>query len=256
VDRTNTGRLDLPWSASRSLRKLRVVLALDTIQGDRAHVVDRASGALGPSLKDYLRKGKRVELLRALAQNGTVRGRWEMAKIWGTIFPLVEPPPQDDGYGLILLNSNARSHVALTSAIGVVDPSQLSAMKSILRNYPHRAWLILLHHQVVEYPVPSISLRKRIGLALINASDVLTAIAPHASRVVVLHGHRHRDWIGNCGEVVLCSTPSVALGSYDGEKYRGSFHIHEFALNADGNIRLTSSEHMQLGSDDCSDKDK
>ena len=88
VDRTNPGRLDLPWSAGQSLRKLRVVLALDAVQGDRAHVVDRASGALGPSLKDYLREGGRAELLRALAQRGTMRGRREMAKIWDAIFPV------------------------------------------------------------------------------------------------------------------------------------------------------------------------
>src|SRR5262249_3838000 len=50
VDRTNAARLDLPWSSSQALRKLRVVLALDMIQGDRAHVVDRASGRLGPTL--------------------------------------------------------------------------------------------------------------------------------------------------------------------------------------------------------------
>ena len=75
IDRTNPALLDLPWSAGQSLRQLRVVLALDAIQGERAHVVDHASGALGPSLKDYLRDGERAELLRALAQRGTLRGR-------------------------------------------------------------------------------------------------------------------------------------------------------------------------------------
>ncbi len=246
VDRTNPGSLDFPWSAGQLLRKLRVVLALDAIQGDRAHVVDRACGVLGPSLKEYLRESGRAELLRALAQRGTARGRWEMGKIWDAIFPLVELGPGDDGYGVILLNSNARSHFSLTNAIGVVDPSQLKALKSILRNYPHRAWLILLHHQVVEYPVASISLRDRIGLALINASDVLAAIAPHTSRVLVLHGHRHRDWIGACGEVVLCSAPSVTMGSQEGGKYRGSFHIHEFAFNADGGIQLAATERVEV----------
>ena len=231
VDRTNPGTLDLPWSTGQSLRKLRVVLALDAVQGDRTHVVNHASGALGPSLKDYLREGGRVELLRALAQRGALRGRWEMAKIWDAIFPLVEPAPEDDGYGLILLNSNAPSHFLLTNAIGIVNRSQLSALKSILRNSPGRAWIILLHHQVVEYPVASISLRYRIGLALVNAPDVLAAIAPYASRVLILHGHRHTDWIGTCGDVVLCSAPSASLGSSHGaEKYRGSFHVHEIRL--------------------------
>ena len=247
VDRTNPGTLDLPWSTGQSLRKLRVVLALDAVQGDRTHVVDHASGALGPSLKDYLREGGRAELLRALAQRGALRGRWEIAKIWDAIFPLVEPAPGDDGYGLILLNSNAPSHFLLTNAIGIVNRSQLSALKSILRNSPRRAWMILLHHQVVEYPVASISLRYRIGLALVNAPDVLAAIAPYASRVLILHGHRHTDWIGTCGDVVLCSAPSASLGSSHGaEKYRGSFHVHEIASGADGGIRLITTERVKV----------
>ena len=247
VDRTNPGTLDLPWSTGQSLRKLRVVLALDAVQGDRTHVVDHASGALGPSLKDYLREGGRAEMLRALAQRGALRGRWEIAKIWDAIFPLVEPAPADDGYGLILLNSNAPSHFLLTNAIGVVNRSQLSALKSILRNSPRRAWMILLHHQVVEYPMASISLRYRIGLALVNAPDVLAAIAPYASRVLILHGHRHTDWIGTCGDVVLCSAPSASLGSSHGaEKYRGSFHVHEIASGADGGIRLITTERVKV----------
>jgi len=75
-----------------------------------------------------------------------------MAKIWEAIFPLVEPPLEDHGYGFILLDSNARSHFALTNAIGVVIPSRLNALKVILRGSPRSSSMILLHHQVVEYP--------------------------------------------------------------------------------------------------------
>lgn len=244
VDRTNPGRLDLPWSAGPALRKLRFILALDAIQGDRARVVERASGALGPSLRDYLREGKRVELLRALAQRGAIRGRSEIANVWNGMFPLVEPARTEDGCGLILLDSNAPSHLSLTNAIGAVNPEQMQALKLVLRNSPGRAWIILLHHQVVEYPVLSIKLRDRIGLALVNAPDVLAAIAPYASRVIILHGHRHRDWIGTCGDVVLCSAPSLALDSAGVEEHRGSFHVHELTLGADGDIRLAATQRV------------
>jgi 3',5'-cyclic AMP phosphodiesterase CpdA len=245
VDRTNPGRPDLPWSTGQSLRKLRVVLALDAIQGDRSYLVDRKSGAPGPSLKDYLREGERAERLRALAERGTVRGRFEMAKVWDAVFPLVEPAGIH-GYGVILLNSNARSHFSLTNAIGVVSRSQLSALRSILNHSPGRPWVILLHHQVVEYPLASISLSDRIGLALVNAPDVLAAIAPHASRVLVLHGHRHRDWVGICSEVVLCSAPSAALRS-DGGEHPGSFHVHQLAFGTDGGVQLSGTERVWAG---------
>jgi 3',5'-cyclic AMP phosphodiesterase CpdA len=167
-----------------------------------------------------------------------------LAKVWDAIFPLVEPATNEEGYGIILLDSNARSNFSLTNAVGVVNPAQLRALKSLLRS-AHRAWLILLHHQIVEYPVPGISLSDRVGLALMNAADVLAAITPHASRTLVLHGHRHVDWIGITGNSVLCSAPSVTLGS---EKYRGRFTIHEFALDTNGSIRLTANERVQVTS--------
>jgi 3',5'-cyclic AMP phosphodiesterase CpdA len=245
VDRSHPALLDLPWSADQALRKLRVLLALDEIQGDRARLVERASGKLGPLLGDYLRKDGRLALLRDLARRGSRRGRRELASTWNAIFPLVEPAGHD-GYGLILLNSNARTHFSLTNAIGVVDRPQLAALRSILRNSLSQGWLILLHHQIVEYPLTSISLRDRIGLALINAPDLLATLAPHARRILVFHGHRHRDWIGDCDGLVLCSAPSVALGSYGSEKYRGSFYIHEMAFEKSGDLRLTTAERVEV----------
>jgi 3',5'-cyclic AMP phosphodiesterase CpdA len=247
IDRTNPARFDLPWSLGQSLRKLRVVLALDLVQGERTHVVDRASGRLGPSLREFLRDGERGGRLRALAQRGTLQGRREMTRVWQAIFPLVELPRTDGGYGVILLNSNTRSHFALTNAIGVVDPPQLRALKSVLQRHPQHPWIILLHHHVVEHPGDTISLSERIGLALVNAPDVLAVLAPHAARILVLHGHRHRDWIGSYGDVALCSAPSTSLGTDGADKYRGSFHVHDLAVSAGGGVQLTRTERVKVG---------
>jgi hypothetical protein len=82
---------------------------------------------------------------------------------------------------------------------------------------------------------------------LINASDLLAALAPHAARILVLHGHRHRDWIGAYGDVVLCSAPSTSLGADGADKYRGSFHVHDLALSAGGGVRLTRTERVKVG---------
>ena len=245
VDRAHPALIDFPWSTGQALRKLRVILALDAVQGERVHLVDRSSGALAASLRDYLRDGNRAELLSELAQRGSARGRREVTRTWEAIFPLVELS-SDETPGLILLNSNARSHFSLTNAIGVIDRPQLRALRSIFRNFPAHSWLILLHHQIVEYPVISIGLRDRIGLALINAPDLLAAIAPHAQRTVVLHGHRHRDWIGVCGGVTLCSAPSASLGSYNVGMYEGSFHIHELDTGKAGSVRLIATERVKV----------
>ena len=246
VDRTNTGRFDLPWSVGQALRHFRFVVALDAIQGDRVHLVAHASGAVGPTLRDYLRDGKRLELLRERAERGTWRGRREMARVWSDIFPLVLPPAAPEGYGMILLDSNARSHFSLTNAIGVVGRTQLKRLKAVLKASPERAWIILLHHHVVEYPVPSVKLSDRIALSLVNAPDVLSALAPHASRVVILHGHRHHDWIGTSGGIVLCSAPSVSLGSVGPDLYRGSFHVYDLGVGPNGDVQLTASQAVSV----------
>jgi hypothetical protein len=187
-----------------------------------------------------------MERLRALAEHGAVRGRWEVERVWESIFPLVEPAQGNHRCGVILLNSNARTHFSLTNAIGFVSPPELRALKGILRNSPGVPWIIALHHQIVEYPVPSISLHERVGLALVNASDVLAAIEPYASRTIVLHGHRHWDWIGTCGGVVLCSAPSTMLGSQAGEKRVGSFHVHELGFGAPGGNCLKKTECVKV----------
>ena len=246
VDRTNTGRFDIPWSVSHALRRLRFVVALDAVQGERVHIVDRRSGALGPSLKDYLQQGNRPARLRELAEQGTWRGRLEIARVWDDIFPLVAPAPDSAGCGAILLDSNARSHFSATNAIGVVGRSQLKRLRAVLNASPQRAWIILLHHHIVEYPVGSTKLADRIALALMNAPDVLSAIARHSSRVVIFHGHRHHDWIGTSGGAVLCSAPSVALGSVGPDLYHGSFHVNELALTGGGEMRLASSQRVRI----------
>jgi 3',5'-cyclic AMP phosphodiesterase CpdA len=242
VDRTNTGRADLPWSVSHALRRLRFVVALDDVQGGCVHVVDSRSGDIGPSLSDYLRDGDRPALLRGLVERGTWRGRWAISKVWEDIFPLVVAPAGSASCGAILLDSNARSHFSATNAIGVLSRLQLRKLRAVLNRFPERAWIVLLHHHVVEYPVRSAALRDRIALALMNAPDLLSALAAHASRVVIFHGHRHHDWIGTKGDVVLCSAPSASLGSIGADRCRGSFHLNELSLVGGGGVQLTSSK--------------
>jgi 3',5'-cyclic AMP phosphodiesterase CpdA len=245
VGRTNTGRFDIPWSVSHALRRLRYVLALDAVQGCRVHLVDGRSGRLGPTLAEYLRDGDRAAHLRELATEGTWRGRREMNEVWEDLFPLVAPPTEAAGCGAILLDSNARSHFSATNAIGVVSRPQLKRLRAIL-NASDAPWMILLHHHVIEYPDASVTLSRRIALSLMNGPDLLSAIAPHASRVVVFHGHRHRDWVGTSGSVALCSAPSVSLGSIGADRYHGSFHVNELALTTDNTMLLASCESVRV----------
>jgi hypothetical protein len=92
----------------------------------------------------------------------------------------------------------------------------------------------------------TVSLRDRIGLALVNASDLLEVIRPYASRIIVLHGHRHTDWIGTYGNIVLCSAPSAALGSQLQKERHSSFRLHRIGFNEECGIQLLNSERMDI----------
>jgi predicted phosphodiesterase len=245
IDRTNPGRLDLPWSVAGALRKLRVIIALDALQGESVHVVDRSSGTLGCTLREYLRAGNRSTLLRDLAERGTWRGRWETTEVWDAIFPLVVPP-SEKGCGVILLDSNARRYFSLTNAIGFINGEQCRALRAILRSLPAAAWIIAVHHHLAEYPIRGLGLKERAGVVLVNASDVLRLIARSDRPVVVLHGHRHRDWVGSRGRAVLCSAPSVTFGNRGSERNEGRFSIYDVALAPNGVVQITSVDRVSV----------
>jgi len=249
ADREEPARLEMPWSPSMALRKFRFICAADELHGNRVHVFDRAAGKVGPTLHDYLRTGGRLEHLRALAQRGSLREALRTSRIWSEIFPMIVPPDEHGRPGVVLLNSSTNSHTALTNAIGAVEPGELTALELLLRNAGDAAWLILLHHQVVEYPILGISLKERVGLALTNAPELVAAIGDHARRAAIFHGHRHRDWNGSCGKLALCSAASATLGAHGDETGQAVFHIHDVAIGERQDLKIVRSERVTVA--DC-----
>lgn len=245
-DRWNAGRLEMPWSAGFALRKLRFILAADQIQGERVHLVCARTGELKQTLHQALRDGDRMQRLQALARDGDIRGRWLVSQIWRDLFPMVAPPGADGRPGVILLNSCADSHMALTNGIGAIEPRQLQALERLMTRHGEARWLIALHHQVTEYAAFGIPLKERFGLSLINAPDLLASIGSRARQAVVLHGHRHRNWVGMCGALQLCSVPSSTLGAHDTKYGPGLFHLHEIAWGAPDRIWVAATETVAV----------
>jgi hypothetical protein len=61
--------------------------------------------------------------------------------------------------------------------------------------------------------------------------------------VVVVHGHRHKDWIGACGALRIISAPSPVMAP---ETMPTHFYIHTLALGPDGNVRLLTPERVEV----------
>jgi hypothetical protein len=96
----------------------------------------------------------------------------------------------------------------------------------------------------VEYPTSTAALAERVGTSLINGSWFVRSLRSFAARVVVMHGHRHIDWIGTCGKLKIVSAPSPVMGARDDTPTY--FLIHNLAPGPDGAIQLLPPERVEI----------
>jgi hypothetical protein len=242
VDRANPARMDLPTSPTKRLRQLRSVSALAALQGSRARVIDTVSGQLGGTLTQALEPHRAC--IESFADKGSMRLSLRVANLWATVFPMVLPPATEDGLGVIVLNSNADTHFSFTNALGMVSYEQARGIDIAVAQFRHACWIVALHHHVVEYPKPAKALSIRIGTALINGSWFVRRMQGMADNVVVMHGHRHIDWIGECGGLLIVSAPSPVMEATDNDDTY--FYIHTLATGPDGKLRLLEPERIEV----------
>lgn len=242
VDRANPARLELPTSPGKRLRQMRTLSAMEALQGRRVHVMDKAKGKLGRSLSERLAPERPA--IAAFAEAGSLRLSFGLSALWQEIFPLVLPPAEPDGLGILLLNSNAETHFSFTNALGLVAEEDMQAMLAALDQCPQARWIVALHHHPVEYPQRAKAFSERIGTALINGSRFVRQLKPHAHRLVAMHGHRHVDWIGRCGRLRIVSAPSPVMEVTDDEPT--AFYIHRLGAGADGGLALLAPEKVEL----------
>jgi hypothetical protein len=167
-----------------------------------------------------------------------------LALVWNDAFPMVLPPDTPDGLGVILLDSNADAHFSFTNALGLVSTGQMLALAAVTRRLPRARWIVALHHHLVEYPRPVKAFSERIGTALINGTWFVRQLQSLGHRIVAMHGHRHFDWIGECGGVRIVSAPSPVMEATD--EQATCFHIHTLAPGPDGRLCLLTPERIEI----------
>jgi Calcineurin-like phosphoesterase len=249
VDRANPARLDLPTSPSKRLRQIRALAAIAALQGERVRVVDHAAGHVGGTLAETL--APRLSTITRFADTGSFRLSRSLADLWADVFPMVFPPDREDGLGILLLNSNAETHFSFTNALGMVPAAQARGVEIAAAHYPRASWLVVLHHHLVEYPSPATAFSERIGTALINGSWFIRKLQRLADRTIVMHGHRHTDWIGKCGGLVIVSAPSPVMETTD--EVTSCFYVHSMVTGVDGRLRLLSPKRIDVGGQPVAD---
>lgn len=244
VDRANPARLELPIAPGGSLRRMRFLAATARLQGHRVHVMEAGGRRIGPTLNAWLATEDRGTTLAAFMDDGGLRAGIVARRCWNDAFPMIVPPPAPDGLGVVLLDSNAETHFSFTNALGLVGMAQLRAAEAAMAAYPGARWLVALHHHLVEYPRPGAPLAERIGTALVNGHWVLGRLRRAAARILVLHGHRHIDWMGHSNGLRIVSAPSPVMGPPDRED--GHFWVHDLAAGPDGGLVLLAPRRVDV----------
>jgi hypothetical protein len=232
------------------LRQLRTLSAIDALQGERVRVASApGKAAAWVTLRELLKPWQ--ARIKAIADQGSVRETIALREPWIRAFPMILEPATPTGFGVVVLNSNAETHFSMTNALGLVSLEDTIRLKQALARHPNAAWVVALHHHVVEYPMPVTEFSQRIGTALINGSWFARELLPLARRLVVMHGHRHIDWIGGIGDLRLISAPSPVMNGKDEEATY--FLLHTIANDGRGNVALTKPERIDMPGDSAAE---
>jgi predicted MPP superfamily phosphohydrolase len=243
VDRANPARLDLPLSIGKRLRQMRTLSAMAAVQGNRVRVFDRGSRRFARTLNEALAPQR--SSIAAFMEGGGLRRAARLRGLFDELFPMILPPDTEDGLGIAILNSNDEAHFSFTNALGMISLQQARRLTAAAGAYPRARWIIALHHHLIEYPMPGVAFSERVGTALVNGSWFVRKLASFGVRTVIMHGHRHIDWIGTCGGLKIVSAPSPVLEGPDGAP--AHFYIHSLAAGPDGQLRLLAPERVEIG---------
>jgi hypothetical protein len=241
VDRANPARLDLPFSPAKTLRKMRALSAIAAFGADRLRVMNAGAAEPGVTLAAAL--APQHDAIAAFADQGGIRLSNQLARVWDELFPLILPPSDEEGLGVAILNSNADTNFSFTNALGMIPVGQARKLMAALDHYPKARWIVGLHHHLIEYPMPVAKFSERIGTALVNGSWFQRILKPYADRVVVMHGHRHVDWIGACGKLKIVSAPSPVMAP---DSKPTHFYIHALGPGSDGGLALMAPTRIDL----------
>jgi hypothetical protein len=126
----------------------------------------------------------------------------------------------------------------------MISAEQVQGIEIATAQYPRASWVISLHHHLVEFPRASNALSERIGTALTNGHWFVRRLQPLAGRVVLMHGHRHIDWIGECAGLLIVSAPSPVMEATD--DLATYFCIQTLDAGADGRLRLAPPQRISI----------
>jgi hypothetical protein len=77
---------------------------------------------------------------------------------------------------------------------------------------------------------------------LINGNWFVRSLKPLSGRAILMHGHRHIDWIGHIAGLPIVSGPSPVMEVTD--DMATHFYIHTLAIDGDGKLLLLDPDRI------------
>ena len=243
VDRANPARLDLPTSPSKRLRQMRTLSAMAALQGTPRPGGGSSRGPVGAKLADVLEPHR--------AQIAEFADAGPFTSIHDARRPVGEGISDDSAAGpgrrarhhpVELQRGNAfLLHQCARHDLGRASQAESRSSRRSTREPAGSSRSITISSNI---PARRMRCSERIGTTLINGSWFVRRLRPLAGRVVLMHGHRHIDWIGECAGLLIVSAPSPVMDATD--DLASYFYIQTFALAPHGRLRLLPPQRITI----------
>lgn len=214
----------------RGLRQIRAMCVMTELMGDRALLVDRRTNRV-VTLADY----SRSHLASINAHISSTPGpQTPMSEIWSGMFPLVVKSGTHD-VGMILLDSVKPASVNATNAIGAAPSDAISRCETLMAATADtfKCFAVAVHHHLAVPKSSSLATRfKAAFLVFENAIELVEMLVKRGEPSVVLHGHRHQEYLGivQDSDVAVVASASATVGPH-GIAADGSWRIVELAVS-------------------------
>jgi 3',5'-cyclic AMP phosphodiesterase CpdA len=212
------------------LRILRMVAAMDLVQGDRTFVFDdniRQYVTLREMLRPHAERFREFSANPAGVISEPPAFSWslffralpvarapveDVITLWRKLFPMVSYVEQS-GTAVVLLDSNRLGRSIYDNAFGTISESSLSALQSFVSSF-HGPLIVAIHHHLTAppYHLPSLTAAE-IRFMVLDNPEALLNVLGNNREVPIFHGHVHIGYrVVVNGQFQVISAPSTGLG--------------------------------------------
>jgi hypothetical protein len=267
------------------LRLIRMILAMDMIQGERSHIVTDGGklkrlrdviDSFGSSFIEFIQDPPRksysmhpgqpyalgIGPYQSYQMGGSHYESNPMSdheqrifnspeECWAQIFPMIIPVPTTN-VAIVVCNSVKIQRNMVDNALGEIETAQLLRLQNIGRLFPEHALVYALHHHIKLPALPQDGRwlhrhwsNLEVKMMALSNAEALLNALPQDRKCVVLHGHRHYEYEGHLNAMSQVFSARSTTLGGQTQLHRPGYCTYRFGV--DGNsISLSGSNLVEL----------